>query len=204
MTAFKFKVGDRVRAIRHDEDGGDDYDIGQVGTVKELSAHPWVEFDTPTRYAGSCDIEGCVEGCVEPKHGYMDCPQQEDLLLVTNEPYFKIGDRVQVINDIGLKGIPNGSVGTVMEVDDTPWITFDDPVSTGCTRSPPNLSFTWSPDHMGCVYQDRLWFASQPSIFFPKKAQDPASPITHDAAQTARARHLVTGERYDTTEDGRL
>jgi hypothetical protein len=87
----KFKVGDRVR-VRYVE-STDGADVGQLGTVLELSTQPWVVFDTPTRYeSGVSYLEGA-------RAGYMDCLYEDNLELIeqTPEPTMNQQQQIEII-----------------------------------------------------------------------------------------------------------
>lgn len=60
-----FEVGDRVVVIEH---ASPDTQVGQVGTVLEISLAPWVAFDEPTTYRPGMQLP--IPGW---KVGHMDC-----------------------------------------------------------------------------------------------------------------------------------
>jgi len=72
VTPTKFNIGDRVVLARRD--ASDHAEVGQAGTVIELSCAPWVRFDAPTGfpYKNVFNLTGW-------KNRYMDCLAEEQL-----------------------------------------------------------------------------------------------------------------------------
>jgi hypothetical protein len=72
VTPAKFNVGDRVVLARGNT--SDQTEVGQAGTVIELSCAPWVRFDKLTGHP-----YGNVFNLTGWKNLYMDCLAEEQL-----------------------------------------------------------------------------------------------------------------------------
>ena len=105
----KFKVGDRVKAIKPKDDNT--LIVGKIGTIKALHS------DVDHRYKVEFDehINGhCCGGNAKSGHGW-NC-DEDTLELVKPEPKFKVGDRVRCVRSVDRNINVVDKIGTVVHI----------------------------------------------------------------------------------------